>query len=156
MNNRLESKDYKSIALELGLPVTEVRRAVQSFFGDIVQEVRRYPFDDPKRIYSKDMFESIVGVWNIPFIGRLGPAYSKYLSWRKNEAKTIEQEARSNYKSRITQDDIENMAGEILSGVAPSPVRKKKFNELYNRVWLVGRNGKTLARQVIPKKNENV
>lgn len=44
------------------------------------------------------------------------------------------------------------MASDILSGKTPEPVRKIKRNtELYDRVWLVGQDGKKLARQVIPK-----
>ena len=46
------------------------------------------------------------------------------------------------------------MAAEILSGRTPSPVKKKKNSELYERVWLVGQDWKKSARQVIPKENK--
>lgn len=46
------------------------------------------------------------------------------------------------------------MAEEILSGKAPSPVTKRKNSDLFNRVWVVGKDGKKSARQVIPKESE--
>lgn len=154
--NRLEDADFSAVAQELNVPVTEVRRAVYSFFGEIVVEARALPFNTEKKIFSKGVFDQFLQAWNLPFIGRIGPVYSRYLKWRSNEAKNIIQEPRSNYRSRITQDEIENMADDILSGRTPSPVRKKRGNEMYNRVWLVGQGGKRLARQVIPKQNEDV
>lgn len=152
--NRLDEEDVESIAEELSVPVTEVRRAIHSFFGIINDAARSLPFDDRRKIFSREKFEEYSAVWNIPSIGRIGPVYSRYLKWRGNEAKRISQDYRSNYRKRITQDDIEHMAGDILSGKTPSPVIKKKGSELYERIWLVGKNKKKLARQVIPKEKE--
>ena len=154
--NRLEEAECRRIATELDLSEYEVRRAVQSYFSVILEEAKRLPFNNHQRIYTKDKFGEYVQVWNIPSIGRIGPIYSRYLLWRGNEARQIEQEPRSNYRSRITQDDIETLASDILSGNTPTPLKKKRGNEMYNRVWLVGQEGKTLARQVIPKKDKNV
>lgn len=157
MSSRIENSDFASIASELGIPITEVKRIVHSFFDAIAERARLLPYNDARRIYSKDFFcGQFVYAINIPFIGRLGTSYSRYLKWRANEAKLIKQEQRSKYRSRITQDDIEHIAEEVLSGLTPSPVFKKKGSELYNRVWLVGSNGKRLARQVIPKSKKNV
>lgn len=153
--NKIEEADFSKIAKEFGVPVSEVRRAVYSFFGIIVRESRNLPFDNPTRIYKKERFDELVKVRNIPYIGRIGPVYSRYLKWRGNEAKNQPQVSRSEYRSRVSQDDIENMAAEILSGKTPSPVEKKKAKEIYNRIWMVGRVGKRLARQVIPKEEEN-
>ena len=152
--NRLESAEYRRIANELGVPVTEVRRAVQSFFGIIVKEARSLPLDNERKIFTKDKFKEYECVHNIPSVGRLGPIYSRYLKWRSNEAKVIGQENRSAYRSRRTQDDIEHMAEEILSGRTPS-ITKRKNSEMFERVWLVGQDGKRSARQVIPKKVED-
>ena len=138
------------IAKEVDLPVVEVRKVIRSFFDSII-EARTLPFSNEKKIFSAEKFNSYVTVWNVPFIGRIGPVYSRYLKWRANESKNFIQEPRRNYRSRITQSDLELMAEEILSGKTPSPLRKRKGNEMYNRVWLVGQDGKTLARQVIPK-----
>ena len=149
--NKIEEADFSKIAKELGVSASEVRRAVYSFFGIIVRESRNLPFDNPTRIYKKERFDELVKVRNIPYIGRIGPVYSRYLKWRGNEAKNQPQASRSEYRSRVSQDDIENMAAEILSGKTPSPLRKYKKTELYNSVWLVGTNGKKQARQVIPK-----
>jgi hypothetical protein len=55
----------------------------------------------------------------------------------------------------MTQDDIEHIADDILSGRTPFLIRKRKGNEMYDRVWLVGQDGKRLARQVIPKEKED-
>lgn len=134
----------------------EVKRAVISFFDCIWGAAKKLPFDTPRRIYSPEKFDEYFRVWNIPSIGRLGPAYSRYLLWRRNESSLVEQRLRSSYRLRLTQDDIEHMAEEILSGNTPSPLQKKKGNELYHRVWLVGKDGKKSARQVIPKNNKDV
>lgn len=61
---------------------------------------------------------------------------------------------RSSYRSGVTQNDIENIADAILSGSTPPPLRKRKGKEMFERVWLVGQDGKKSARQVIPKKEE--
>ena len=153
--NRIEDANCLAIAQELDIPVGEVKKVVSSFFGEIVSEARSLPFNNRTRIYTKDKFDELVRVWNIPSIGRIGPAYSRYLKWRGNESKKSEQRLRSDYRSRLTQDDIENIAEEILSGKTPS-FNKKRGNEMYNRVWLVGQDGKKLARQVIPKNKEDV
>lgn len=143
-----------AVAQELNLPVSEVRRAVHSFFGIIIRESRSLPFDNQRKIFTKEKFAEFEGVTNIPCIGRIGPVYSRYLKWRGNEAKNTVQAFRSDYRRAITQDEIEHMAEEILSGKAPSPVTKRKNSDLFNRVWVVGKDGKKSARQVIPKESE--
>lgn len=153
--SRIEDADYRAIADSLDLPKTEVRKIVSSFFDVMLKEARALPFDNAQRIYSKDKFDELACVWNIPSIGRIGPVYSRYLKWRSNEAKHIRQELRSSYRNRMTQDDIEHIADDILSGRTPFLIRKRKGNEMYDRVWLVGQDGKRLARQVIPKEKED-
>lgn len=153
--NKIEETEFAKIAKQLGVPVSEVRRAVYSFFGIIVRESRNLPFNNPNRIYEKDRFEDFVSVRNIPSIGRIGPVYSRYLKWRGNEAKNQTQVSRRNYRSGISQSEIENMAGEILSGKSPSPVDKKKATERFDRIWMMGRKGRRMARQVIPKEENN-
>lgn len=154
--SRLELSDCQAVAEELGLAVNDVERMVDSFFGCILSQARGLPFNKGNKIYSKQMFDTLVSAYSIPHIGRIGPVYSRYLKWRANASKTIRQEARSKYRLRLTQSDIEKMAGEILSGNVPEPLKKKKGNELYNRVWLVDTDGRKLARQVIPKEKKDV
>jgi hypothetical protein len=149
--NRIEDADMTAVAEDLGISVEDVRKVVSSFFDSLAAQARKLPFDNESRIYSKDRFEDFVKVFSVPSIGRFGPVYSRYLKWRGNEAKEIEQAKRSDYRSRMTQDDIENIAEDILAGRTPV-IRKKKKNELFKQVWLVGKNGKRLAWQVIPKK----
>ena len=152
--SRIEEADLNSVAKEFGVPVAEVRRAVHSFFDMIVRESRTLPFDNWKKIYRKDKFAEYAFVRNIPYIGRIGPHYSRYLAWRRNEAEEKNQVQRSAYRVRYTQSDIENMAAEALAGRHVSFGKRKK-TELYNQVWMVGEKGKTLAHQVIPKEIDN-
>ena len=151
MASKKDEAEFKSIAQRYGLSVTEVRRAVNSFFGIIASEANHLPFDSATRIYLKDKFDEYGTVRNIPYIGRIGPSYSKYLKWRANEAKNLKLVARSQYRSRLTQGDLDYIAGEILAGRTPPPIRKRKGNEMYNRIWVIGKEGKRLAYQVIPK-----
>ena len=153
--NKIEDADFASIAKELGVQISEVRRAVYSFFGIIVREARNLPFDDSSRIYTREKFEDFVKVRNIPSIGRIGPVYSRYLKWRGNEAKNQTQVNRSSCRARVPQSEIEAMAADILSGKAPSPVVKPKLTESYKRIWMIGRVGKRLARQLIQKEENN-
>ena len=147
----LDEADYKRIAADLGLDVTDVRRAVQSFFDTIFLDSIHLPFDDPHKIYSKDRFQEYCKARQIPYLGRIGPVYSRYLKWRANESAGIEMAPRSSFRRRIKQSDIENTAAAILSGQTPPPLKKRKGTELFERVWLVGQDGKKSARQVIPK-----
>lgn len=139
-----------------GVSSDEVGKIVNSFFDSIAQKVDKLPYDNARRIYSKEVFNCHACYFNIPSIGRIGTSYSRYLQWRANEAKLIEQVHRSHYVNRFTQNDIEHIAEDIISGKAPTPVSKKRGNELYNRVWLVKPEGKKLARQVIPKESKDV
>lgn len=152
--SRLEYIDFKLIGSELGVSQEDVKRVVHSFFDSISDYAKKLPFDTVVKIYSKPKFDEYERVWNIPYIGRLGMSYNRYLKWRTNESKMIEQETRNLSRSRFSQDEIEHTAGEILAGRVPSLPKKKRVKEMYRRVWMVGRDGKRLARQVIPKKDK--
>lgn len=152
--NKLDEQEYRKIADELDISVDDVRNCVHSFFGVLLGDVRKLPFNDERKIFSKDKFSGYAVVRNIPYIGRLGPVYSRYLKWRANEAGGVPRALRSSYRSRYLQSDIENMAAEILSGKTPSKISRKKYSDMYKRVWLVGQDGKKSARQVIPKETE--
>ena len=154
--DHIAEADYVLLSERFGIPVNEVKRAVSSFFSIISISATKLPFNNRRKIFFRDKFSEYVSVWNIPGVGRIGPVYSRYLKWRSNEAKSFEQKARSSFSARISQDEIEHMAGEILSGRTPRPVQKKKGSEMFDRVWLVGKCGKRSARQVIPKKKDNV
>ena len=154
--NKSEEQDYLMIAEALNLPLTEVRRAVRSFFGAILKDAAALPYNDERRIYSHELFEEQGTTWNIPSLGRIGPLYSRYLKWRINEAKDSDQVNRRAYRERLTQDEIETIADDIFSGRTPTFPKKKKQSELYDRIWMVGKDGKRTARQAIPKKKDNV
>ena len=148
--NRREYARFRSLSARYGLDESEVRRIVTSFFEVFGMDARSLPFDNPKKIFSRDVFDGKSTVRQIPYIGRLGPVYSNYLKWRANESGQFQMVPRSSYRSGITQSEIENMAVAALSGSAPS-FEKKKKSEMFDRVWLVGQDGKRSARQVIPK-----
>ena len=150
--NSKEYERYRKISSRHDVSEEEVKRILASFFSSVLSDARSLPFDNPRRIFSRDKFEEYVKVRHIPFLGRIGPVYGNYLKWRANESQQIEMAPRSSYRRRITQSDIESTAAAILSGETPPPLRKKRGKEMYERVWLVGRDGKKSARQVIPKK----
>ena len=149
--NKIEEAGFLRVSEKFGVPVSEVARAVKSFFDVIASDAKSLPFDDRNRIYSRERFEEFESVYTIPYIGRLGPVYSRYLKWRENESKSLLQKPRTGYRKRMTQDDIENIADAILSGNPVPEIRKRKGNEMYERVWIVGTDGKKMARQVIEK-----
>lgn len=154
--NRTERNDFRKVSSLLGVSEVQVQKAACSYFDSMREYASSLPLDNRKRIYRKDAFGEFIRVWNIPYLGRLGLSYSRYLQWRRNESKHILQEQRSAYKTRVPRSEIENMARAILSGATPSPLKKKKKSEMFNSIWLVGKEGKKLARQVIPKEIKDV
>lgn len=149
--NRIEESRCREIACRLGVPWTEVRRAVRSFFGEMLSYSRSLPFDDPCRIYSTEKFEEYSKVWNIPSVGRLGPVYSRYLRWRGNEARKIIQKRREVCQAILSQDDFEHIAEDVLAGRVPFIPERKKQKDNSKKVWMVDKKGRRLARQVIAK-----
>ena len=97
--NRSDEKDYDRIAQEYGLEPSDVRNCVFAFFDSIEISFRRLPFSTPKKIFSRKFFAEHVRVWNMPYLGRLGPSYSRYLTGRSNEAKGIRMGRRADYSS---------------------------------------------------------
>ena len=132
--DRKEYVRYRDLSSRFGLAEEEVKRIVASFFSIVFTDARSLPFDNPKRIFSKEKFDEYVKVRHIPSIGRIGPVYSNYLKWRANESQQIDMAPRSLYRRRRTQSDIESIAAALLSGQAPPPMGKKKGNEMYHRV----------------------
>jgi hypothetical protein len=152
--NRSEYARYRVLSDRYGLDEQEVRKIVCSFFDTVLSDARGLPFDNPKKIYTKDKFEEYVRVRQIPYVGRLGPVYSRYLKWRANMSEQLIMAPRSAYRKGITQSELETMAAAILSGAAPPLLTKRKKSEMFDRVWLVGQEGKKSARQVIPKEKK--
>lgn len=155
-SSKTELADYSAIAKSHGLAPEEVKSIVSSFFDTISSGAKSLKFDNPRKIFSKPAFESASAgkVVNIPYIGRIGPIYSRYLKWRRNEAKGITMIPRQKIKKGLTQDEIETIAEIVLGG--GQYVRESKRKNNFKRVWLVGTKGKTQARQVIPKREKDV
>ena len=149
--SRTDEAEYRRIADDLGLDPVSVKQAVLSYFDVISREASSLPFDTEKKIYSPAKFNEYGTVWQIPGIGRLGPSYSRYLKWRVNEAKEIEMATRKPQQAKYSQEDIERYTADILAGKESERPVKKKPKEMYDKVWLVGQDGRRLARQVIPK-----
>lgn len=142
------------IAQVMGLNSTDVLKAVRSFFGDIRRKAAALPYNDERRIYVKDVFEEQAFVVNIPYIGRIGPVYSRYLKWRENEARTSGQQLRDLVIEEYTAEQMDDLAKKILAGGNVILPKKNKNSELYNRIWIVSKHGKKMARQVLPKKQK--
>lgn len=145
---------YRRIADDSGLSVSEVKKAVISFFDIIAIESRKLPFDNPRKIYSARAFGEFGKVYCLPYIGRIGTSHTKYLRWRANESKNENMVPRSTYKKGLTESDVERMAEEALSGRQIKIESKRK--QPFRRVWMVDVEGKKQARQVIPKDKDNV
>ena len=150
---RLEDADILLVSRNLGVPVEEARRIVHSFFDDIGSRARRLPFADTSRIHKRNSFDKYLFAVNIPYVGRIGPVYSRYLKWLENESGMSGQELRKAHRWRLTKDEVESLAADILSGRTPNIPERKKGNEIYKRIWLVDADRKRLARQVFPKKD---
>lgn len=149
--NKQTRQTYREIADRFGITPAEVSKIINSFFSPILADVRKLPFDDPHKIYKKDKVEELGFVRLIPFLGRIGVSYNRYLKWRANDSKSIIQKPRKDFKPKVTQEDIEHVAAEIIAGRPAPSVKKKERTDLYDRVWLIGKKGKKLAGQVIPK-----
>ena len=154
---RLSLRDrrlIKEIAEDAQIPFAEVRKAILSYFASIVSASLKLPFDNPQRLYSKAAFLEHSFVVNIPYIGRIGPVYSLYLKWRKNEAENYEKVLRHKVRQVYSRALIEEEAQKALKG---QKVNEKLLKERiprgkYNRVWLMDSGGKRrAARQVIVK-----
>ena len=150
--NKIDDKLFCEIAERLSIDPSEVKKAVVSFFDVIALDAKKLPFNNVRKIFSNDKFQSYSSASLIPHIGRIGPVYSRYIKWRGNEATTVQFRSKSAYRKGFTQDDIEHIAEELLSGNTPV-INKKKNSEMFSRVWLVNKNGKKQAHQVIPKDN---
>lgn len=155
--NRIDERDYERIADELGISAGDARNCVVSFFDAIEKSYRNLPFANPRKIFSRQRFADYVRVWCIPALGRIGPSYDRYLKWRANEAKEVEMVKRSDYKSVYTEEEIENLARKALhewkEGDGPVKIERKSSRDYpFERIWLVGPDGKKQAKQVIPKK----
>lgn len=151
-NSKVEEADFRAIAEELSVPPEEVKNVINSFFGIIGSEARRLPFNNPRKIYSRAAFDKYSSVFTIPYIGRLGPAYSKYLQWRVNESKKIDMITRPVRGSKLLPSEVEAIAEAVLDGKEYDLRNKRKVG--FERVWLVDEYGKRQARQAVRKKEK--
>lgn len=150
---RIDKADFEAIASEMGLAPDEVCNAVLSFFDAMVSEARSLPFNNPRRVYSKDVFDTYGSVYQIPSIGRLGPSFTRYKAWRANEAGNERIVGRQTFNEKLRREDIEDMARSALEGIAPDVAgMKRRRRGKYNKVWHVSSEGRRLAWQVQKKK----
>ena len=137
------------------IPQREIEKAVESYFDSIVEKTKALPFNTPKRIYSRDAFSKCSFVVNIPYIGRIGPVYSRYLKWRSAESEDVDMVRRKDAKSDHLRPLIEKATVDALSGkkVDASSLRARIPKGKYEKVWYMNPDGtKKAARQVIKKK----
>lgn len=148
---KLDEQEFRRIAESHGLSPSEVKSVVNSFFSVILRYSRSLPYDDERKIFSREAFDARTRAFSIPYVGRIGPSYSRYLKWRANEAKEQEQERRAGCRAGYTKDDVENIAREVLAGNPPPKRERKKISDEYVRVWFVSNGKRRLARQLIRK-----
>lgn len=154
---RTDRKRCIAIAEASALPQREIEKAVESYFDSIVEKTKALPFDTPKRIYSRAAFARCSFVVNIPYIGRIGPVYSRYLKWRSSESNEVDMVMRKDAKSDHLKPLIEKATIDALSGmkVDAASLRSRIPKGRYSRVWYMNPDGtKRAARQVIKKENE--
>ena len=152
--SKRDDADCREIAKELGIDVSEVRRAVCSYFDMMNLSAKALPFDNKTRIFDREVFEEYEFVIQVPYLGRFGPSYSKYLKWRANAAKDEEMLSRGRAK-HLTDDELDTLADKALSGQSLTLEEIKTYRKRkgkFNRVWLVGKKNKRLAGQVIMNK----
>ena len=150
-SNKQELRDFIILSKVLSIPMTEIRRAVYSFFDDIVVKADSLPFAVYNKIYKKEPFSTYQFYQNIPSIGRIGTSYSRYLAWKRNESKQVNQTSRCNCSDSYSQEEIEKLADALLHGKSVIKLEKQKHNTMYSKVWIVSANGKKLAKQIIKK-----
>lgn len=150
--SRRDAKTCRALSDELGIPVSEVRKAVVSYFDSIVSAARKLPFDNLNRIYSKEAFTEKSFIVNVPYIGRIGPVYSLYIKWRREESKEVQHVPRSKVRQVYAKPLIEEEAIKALSGqkVNSRLLKDRMPRGKFNKVWLIGSDGcRKAARQVI-------
>lgn len=155
--SKRDSEWCKSYANGCGLSDAEVAKAVLSYFDDIVYGVRKLPFADFRRIYTADAVASLAPVYNIPFIGRIGPIYSQYTKWRAEDAAELDRVQRKDVRAKHLAERIEEAAVLAMSGhkVSPSMLRNPVPAGEYHRVWLIDANGRRRAARQLFKKTNN-
>lgn len=155
---RKDRSRCRAISDECAIPEREVAKAVESYFDSIVEKTRRLPFDTPKRIYSREAFRKCSFVVNIPYIGRIGPVYSRYLKWRAAESEGMRMVRRDDVKSDHFRPLVEKAAKDALSGmkVDSSALVGRIPKGRYEKVWIVNPDGsRRSARQLISKDDKH-
>lgn len=150
--SRSDADICRNIAEEEDVMVSEIRKAVSSYFDSIVSETRKLPFNNPQRIYTKPAFEQQSFVANLPYLGRIGPVYSLYLKWRREEAKEFEQISRKKARQIHAAPIIEEEAKKALAGqkVNSTVLRERVPKGKYNKVWMMHEDGvRRASRQLI-------
>jgi hypothetical protein len=144
----------RAYARSKGLNEVEVQKAIVSFFDDIVVSTRKLPFDNIRRIYTADAVEDKACVYNIPYIGRLGPVYSQYLKWRGDIANDYELVLREDVRGIHLNERIEELAGLALSGhrVTRDMMKDPIPAGMYHKVWIIDKEGRRRAAKQLFKK----
>lgn len=150
--SRSDADVCNNIAEYEDVAVSEVRKAVSAYFDSIVSDARKLPFNNPQRIYTKPAFEQQSFVVNLPYLGRIGPVYSRYLKWRREEAKEFDHVERKKVRQIYAAPIIEEEAKKALAGQkASSTVLRERIPKgKYNKVWMMHEGGlRRAAKQLI-------
>ena len=97
-------------------------------------------------------------VENIPYIGRIGPVYSRYVKWRASESGELFMVRRSDARKRHFRPMVEKAAEDAINGrkVDVKALKERLPKGEYEKVWLVGPDGRRRAAgQLIKKEKQN-
>lgn len=158
-NSKIEEREFRLVSERTGLSVDEIHKVVYSFFGVLVNDARRLPFDNPKKIYNKQAFDSLSAVVHIPYIGRIGPTYNNYIKWRGNVASAFNMLPRPKKKPFLTDEERETLASILIGSKNIETIsceqmladmrKDREPKKDTTNVWLVGKDAKRLANQII-------
>ena len=139
-----------------GVSEVEVRKAVISYFDEIIKNVRRLPFNNARRIYTYEAVNVLAPVFNLPGIGRIGPVYSAYLKWRREEARELDMDRRTIVKKRFLDERIEEATQLAMAGcrVHKDYLRDPMPRGMYSKVWIIDKNGRRRAAKQVIKKQQ--
>lgn len=144
-------KDFRQIARQTGIEYSKVENALRAYFGEIIWTARKLPFCGRTKIFTSDGFDKYRFVRNIPYIGRIGPIYGRYLKWRAKENSENETVNRKKAKEHYSSPIIEQAMKDILDGKKPDieSLKGRIPKGVYRKVWICSENGKKSARQMI-------
>lgn len=137
-------------ASQTGLGVGQVRGAVSAWFGALDTRVRGLRFCDVGRLYTAGRFKADGFVVNVPHLGRIGTAYSKYAEWRREALSGVGVVNLRGAVKAERRTAAEAMAEAALRGEVVTPRKVGRAPEGYRRVVVMDVGGTHVGSQAVP------